>query len=69
MPSFLLLVAVCAGGATLGMNNLDVSMTLALGYLAASAAAGVGLVLKFKAEILAPSSDSTSPSAPSQRLA
>ena len=51
MPSFLLLVTVCAGAATLGANNLDASITLALGYLAASAVAGVGLVLKFKAEI------------------
>jgi hypothetical protein len=58
MPSYLLLVSICAGAATLGTNNLDVSMTLALGYLAAAGVAGVGLVLKFKAEILAGSSRS-----------
>ena len=51
MPSFLLLVTVCAGAATLGANNLDTSFTSAAGYLAVSAASGVGLVLRFKAAL------------------
>jgi hypothetical protein len=51
MPSFLLLVAVCAGAATLGANNLDSSMSSAVGYLATSAVSGVGVVLRFRSAL------------------
>ena len=54
MPSFLLLVIVCAGAGTLGANNLETSVSSAMGYLAASAVSGVGLVLRMKAAIRAP---------------
>jgi hypothetical protein len=53
MPSFLLLVAVCAGAATLGANNLETSVGSAAGYLAVSAASGVAMVLRFKAALRA----------------
>ncbi len=51
MPSFLFLVAVCAGAATLGANNLDTSVSSAAGYLATSALCGIGLVLRLLAAL------------------
>jgi hypothetical protein len=49
MPSYALLVAVCAGAAALGIQAA--SLADASGYLAVSAASAVGMALRFKSEV------------------
>jgi hypothetical protein len=51
MPSYALLVAVCAGAAALGAQAVETSLVGASGYLAVSVASAVGMALRFKTEV------------------
>ena len=51
MPSYALLVAVCAGAAALGAQACETSLADASTYIAVSAASAVGMALRFRSEV------------------
>jgi hypothetical protein len=51
MPSYALLVALCAGAAALFAQALETSMADASGYLAVSLASAAGVALRFRSEV------------------